>query len=345
MYEWLKKHKRIFFVVQILYRLVKGDREFFNAIINWNNDPQYISLKHSGNYNSGKIIYIIKEQGNGYGFFAEFKCLLEKLFFADLHGFIPYIYFDEDYLYYDNTIDDEKNAFKYYFNAKVEVSTPFESENILVSRGCDCEYVERRFCSMGYSQTYEFEECLVNTLRKYILIKKDMLDEFDEVISRMFQNNKVLGIHYRGTDFKVGYNNHPTVVQIGQVIEAVKQAIKEDKFQLIFLATDEKGVYDILYNEFGDKLVWYKDVYRGDGNNSIAFSKDDRKNHSYRLGKEVLRDAYTLSKCEGLIAGLSQVSFGARILKKSRSEEYIYYKCIDNGINVSKNTFNAGKSM
>ena len=169
-YEWLRKHEKIFFFAQIIYRVLKKDFNFINAVINWGNDPDFIRIVHRGRKNTGKIVYVITEQGHGYGFFAEFKALLEKLVFAEMHGFIPYISFGENYLYYDESLLSEKNAFKYYFKERKEVVYPLESENVVFSRGCDCEYVERRFNSLGYSESQEFEHQLVYVLKKYIII-------------------------------------------------------------------------------------------------------------------------------------------------------------------------------
>ena len=343
-YEWLRKHKKIFFGVQIVYRVLKRDTEFINTITNWGNEPDYVRIVHNGDKNSGSTVYIITEQGHGYGFFAEFRCLLEKLLFADLHGFIPYISWSKSYLYYDETINLEtNNVFNYYFEMNNEVINPFESENIIFSRGCDCEYIERKYDALGYNQSWKFEQQLAFMFNKYIAIKKDIISEFNESIDKMFMNNKVLGVHYRGTDFKIGYNNHPTAVRLEQTIKAIKEAMIGREFKLIFLATDEKGVYDILYSEFGNKVVWFDDTYRGEDSKSIAFSDENREYHHYKLGKEVLRDAYTLSKCEGLIAGMSQVSFGARIFKIRRNEVYSYCNIIDNGINKNNKMFIAPK--
>lgn len=339
MYKWLKKHRKLFFIVQIIYRLIKKDKDFINTIIDWENQPDRVKIIHNGKDNAGKIVYIIRAQGNGYGFFAEFTCLLEKLLFADMHGFIPHIFFDENYLYYDKTIEDEKNAFNYFFETKGKVSNPFQSENIIYSKGCHVEYIEKKFNALGYNTSTEYENKLAYAFNKYITIKSELVMEFDLLNQQMFKNKKILGIHYRGTDFKVGYNNHPVAVQVEQLIEKADEVFEKYGFELIFLATDENGIYEKLYKHFNKKVVWYADTYRGENTKSIAFSNDERENHKYNLGKEVLRDAYALSMCDGLIAGLSQVSFGARIIKKSRNEEYSCYMCIDNGMYKSKQEF------
>ncbi len=90
---------------------------------------------------------------------------------------------------------------------------------------------------------------------------------------------------------------------------------------------------------FGEKVKYCRDVYRSDGNQNIVFSKLEWEQHHYRLGLEVLRDAYILSRCEYLIAGLSQVSFSSRLLKASRNESYCEMVIINNGINVGTENF------
>ena len=54
------------------------------------------------------------------------------------------------------------------------------------------------------------------------------------------------------------------------------------------------------------------------------------------LGYEVLRDMYTLASCDGLVAGLSQVSYAARICKRSRNEKYDIEMILNKGINYHK---------
>ena len=51
-YEWLRKHKKIFFGVQIVYRVLKRDTEFINTITNWGNEPDYVRIVHNGDKNS-----------------------------------------------------------------------------------------------------------------------------------------------------------------------------------------------------------------------------------------------------------------------------------------------------
>ncbi len=78
---------------------------------------------------------------------------------------------------------------------------------------------------------------------------------------------------------------------------------------------------------------------RSDGNRSVAFSKSDRRCHHYLLGREIVRDMYTLSLCDGLVAGKSSVSYMSNLYKHSRNEEYEYMHIIDKGNNVNEKQF------
>ena len=92
---------------------------------------------------------------------------------------------------------------------------------------------------------------------------------------------------------------------------------------------------------FGDKVKAYQDVFRDEGGDeSIAFSVSDRAHHKYLLGLEVLRDQYTLTHCDGLVCGYSNVTFLARIMRKGwLNKDYKDYILINNGLYHNNNRF------
>ena len=86
-------------------------------------------------------------------------------------------------------------------------------------------------------------------------------------------------------------------------------------------------------------MLYYSDVMRSNDRKSVAFHASSRVNHKYKLGLEVIRDMYTLSKCDGFVAGISQVAVCARINKLSRKEKYQDLIIIDKGIQKSGRLF------
>lgn len=300
--------------------------------------------KHYGMLNKNKIIYYI-ELGNGeWGFFAVYRALLEALYFADIRGMLPVIRYRENFLYAEkNAINGTTNPFEYYFvqPSFIKVQDAKKSYKVVVSVPEHTEMVRLVFTGefASYHANSLYLKQLARIQNKYIRLNENTSNFVKQGLQAIIGNNKVLGVHLRGTDFKKNYNIHPVYIKENEYIEAIKEAIKEDGWEKIFLATDDLAALDVCKHEFGDKLVYYEDVYRTQKAHSVAFSHDNRENHKYRLGLEVLRDAYTLAACDGLIAGISQVSISAQIIKLSQKKKYSYIKILDKGINENNRKF------
>lgn len=56
-------------------------------------------------------------------------------------------------------------------------------------------------------------------------------------------------------------------------------------------------VVEAYKREFEDRFIYYIDTYRSEKKKSVAFSRNDRDWHKYRLGMEVLCNVYTLAAC------------------------------------------------
>ncbi len=56
-----------------------------------------------------------------------------------------------------------------------------------------------------------------------------------------------------------------------------------------------------------------------------CFIDDERENHHYLLGLEIIRDVYTLAACTGFVCGMSYVSFVVQILKKAKIKSLKYF--------------------
>ena len=146
-------------------------------------------------------------------------------------------------------------------------------------------------------------------------------------------SGRILAVHVRGTDFKQHYNGHPVQVSIEEYCQAAAKLFYDKHYEKVFLATDDLDAVERFQKEFGSRLLFYRDVVRSKGNDTVMHSLSERENHHYLLGVEVLRDVYSMAQCDGLVAGLSQVSYAARIQKKSVGEEYGDLVILDKGIN------------
>lgn len=323
-------------------RIHRKEPEFLEHVLDAYRNPDYLHLYTYGDDYKGETIYLVDEQGNGVGFFAELGVTLIKLYFSDERGFTPYVHWGKNYLYYEQGgINGEENAFLYYFMQASHVEKIDKARHLVKSEMRHYEQVKALFGAVSYEVSEEYVDAMAQMMKKYIRYNEKTEKYLKQHREELLGDKKTLGVHYRGTDFRKQYNNHPVAVQVEQTIEAVKKLFDKKGYEQIFLATDENEAVRRFKEVFGDRVKFYQDTYRDEGgDDSIAFSKSDRAHHKYLLGLEVLRDEYTLVCCDGLVCGYSNVTFIARIMRRGWLEkDYQDYVLIDNGIYHNNNNF------
>lgn len=300
-------------------RVHRGEEEFRKLVLEGYHNPDFLELCSCGDEYRGQIIYHIGAYGCSVGFFAEFLFTLIRLYFAADRGFTPYVYWGEDFLYYEpDGIDGEKNAFLYYFKPVSEVSSSDRAAHMLLATHYHISDVQNRLSTHGYDVSDEYMDGLSSMVKKYIQYNKKTQDYLENGYELLIGDKKALAVHFRGTDYRRQYNNHPVFVTIEQEIEKVREILNIKDYDVIFLATDEQEAVDIFQREFGDKVKVFEDTWRADdGDESIAYSRADRENHRYLLGLEVLRDQYMLTRCDGLVCGISNLTLSARMMRKA----------------------------
>lgn len=304
-------------------------------------DPNVFRFRELGVENRDKNIYYIVMGDRGDGFFAEFGRLLMYLYVADRFNLTPVVRFTDDYLYSESTpVNGYENPFQYFFMEPcgIDPEGAEKSRNVIYS-----EYVHTLNESLMkerqglYGYTDRYIEMMGGIQRKYIRLNPIVQRYIDENVEGILgsEKDRIIGVHYRGTDYKRGLDGHPVYTAAKEQIEKIRELLGKGDYDKIFLATDDNDALNEFKQEFGERLIFYDDVYRGSGDTSVAFSKDKRELHHYKLGLEVLRDMETLSQCGALIAGPSQVSLAARITKAAEGKEYNDLIIIDNGIVVN----------
>lgn len=319
----------------------RNDIEFRRMVLEGYRNPDFLKMKTQGKEYEGRTVYYIREQGNGMGFFAEVGVVLIKLYFAYERGFTPYVEWGEHYLYYEKGgIDGEKNAFQYYFAPVSDIRDVRQALHVIEADGSHYSQVKEKFRAVSYDVSEEYIEAMAEMMGRYIRYNEKTVLYLKQECDMLLGRKKTIGVHYRGTDFHKEYNNHPVAVQIEQEIAEVRELLQKGGYEQIFLATDENSAIVRFKEAFGEKVKVYRDTFREDGEESIAFSHSDRDRHHYRLGLEVLRDEYTLTQCNALVCGYSNVTFIARIMKRAwQHTEYEDYVLINNGIHHNENYF------
>lgn len=331
--EFIDRHERVKVIWEALQK--NSDEQFRKRVLG--TDCLNISVMENTNIDrkTGKsgILYQIEMGTWGDGFFAEYKKLLNYLYFADFFQWKPCVHFSNQFTYAeDHPINGTENPFEYFFEPIVKMDDANEYRYYVNSREVDWEFANRLKPVNGYDISEEYIQAMSEINQKYIKFN-DITLRYLQSTDDLLGKNKVLGVHVRLTDFKQIFLGHPVCITAEEHLKYAVDAVKKYGFNKIFLATDDVSTVDLFRKEFGKNLLYYEDVTRSSGDVSVAFSDNVRENHHYKLALEVIRDMYTLSRCNGLIAGKSQVSICA-IIENRRNSPYEFLKIVDKGNNI-----------
>lgn len=328
--------KRIGFAV---YCFPHGDDDrFVRNVKEIGTIPELVTLEHfQQGVKTGKTpIYHIFMEESGSGFFADHNRLLAYLYFADRYQLAPVVEYTEKFCYAEeNAVNRTTNPFEYYFRQPTGIGLEeLKEEGLAVrSRKENTSLADQlNDKAGGYARSEKYMREMARISAKYIRLQDSVEEYISSEIRDLIGGRKTLGVHVRGTDFRRNYNGHPIVVRPEEYLDETRKIV-ENGYDSVFLATDDSSAVGLFRKVFGDKLLYYPDVVRSDGDETVMKSAVKRENHHYKLGLEVLRDMYTLAACEGLIAGLSQVSYASRIQKLSEGKEWQDLRILDKGIN------------
>ncbi len=325
-------------MLNYLYKKIRKIVSYFNINLNFFSDDlakpivkdiekfldkSNYNLFSFGNLNKNKIFYIIR-RSPGAGMFSNVIYVLNHLLIAQKHGFIPFV----DMLNFKTIYNEKKringtfNAWEYYFKqlSKYNIKEIYKSKKVIIS--------ENKFYKHFSHNISNKESEIFKAGKKSIFINNKIIFEAQKFIKKNFKG-KVLGIHYRGTSYKISAN-HPFPPTKNQMLKYCKKILKTEKFSKIFLCTEDKNMFNHLKKNLGNKLCYFENSYRSYRDD--AFRKYPRKNHRYNLGKEILIETIILSKCNSFICQESNVSEFLKYLNKDNKIKFYYFK---NGFNSS----------
>ncbi len=290
-----------------------------NGSINLNNSK----ILSFGELNKDKVFYIIKRTP-GTGLFSNVVFVLNHLKIAKKNNFIPIVDMENFKTIYNekNKINNQLNAWNYFFEnvSSFSLDEAYKSKKVII--------VSDQFF---HHFIYDMEHEDFKNIIKDIKIKKKYLNICDKFIKKNF-GKKTLGVHFRGTSYKQS-PGHPMPATEKQMLKLVKEVIKKDKIDKIFLSTEEKKYLELFKREFPNIITLIEGSYRSNRND--AFKKYPRRNHRFKLGREILIETILLSNCDSFIFLNSNVSSASIAFNYNKNQKK--YK-IDNGFN-SKNIF------
>ena len=270
------------------------------------------------------------------GLCALIRDALEYLNISDRFQFTPVIHWDKNILYYDIDMEEAtRNVFEYYFEPVSNISYDEVHKCKCVIQSHEKQKVFARRNILTESIDYRINDDTFKKLglifTKYIKPNKNTKSYLDRSLD-ILTDKRTLGVHARGTDFLVGYWNHPIPVTAEEYVKKTKSMFQRGDYDQIFLATDDTNILSCFLDEFKQKVVYFHDAKRSGDTKASYAVEVDRPFHFYKLGLEVLRDAYTLGYCSSLIGSLSNVALTARLINYSRGNNYDEIEIFDKGI-------------
>ena len=277
-------------------------------------------IKPPKKYKKKKVFYIIKKD-RWRGIFSNVHHVLLHTIYAQKKNYTPIV----DMKFFPTIYNEIKkinksfNAWDYYFkNTKEKIDEIYKNYKYVFSDeiNLDTSKIKKKDYKdyKKILRNLKFDDKIIFLCKKF---KK-----------KKFKKKRILGVHFRGSD-QITAASHPFPPTSDQIIKITKEIFYKNKFNLIFLVTEDDTYLNIFKKTFGEKLIYF-DSYRS---NNI-FKNYPRKNHRYLLGLETIVNMILLSKTDFMIHSNSNFSTMATHFSKKKIPEIIIY----NGIN-SKNIF------
>lgn len=329
--------RRIYKSIKIAIRILR-DSKFENYVDNFK-AANVLVWKEEGNYYIGEMVYLIGLRDlegceRSMGFCALLNCVLHRLAYADRLGMRAFVHYPNTILYYEPEMKHiTENAWEYYFEpiSELKYDKIMSAKNLVISDEAHSQLI------LNNKPGYLIDEIGISELAKvwtkYVKFNSETKQRLYKDMEILRGKKKILGVHIRGTDFNNINKNHPVVISLNEYILKIQEVYKKGDYTHIFIATDEDKTISTLRSYFKEnELLYFKDALRSVDGKPIHKKDNNRRLHKYLLGYEIIRDVYALSECEGFIAGRSQVSISARILKMSNKRQYEELYILDKGM-------------
>ena len=290
----------------------------------FNNELLY-SLKSFGNKNPKKIFYVIQRSPGG-GMFSNLNYVVHHLLIAEKFGFIPTVDMANYYTLYNEKRDIKgtDNSWEYYFEpvSKYSLTEIYKSKNVIISDG-------KTRGNNFFDSFKNLNKDHKKVFNKYIKIKKNLILEKNKFYKKNFNNLKILGVHFRGTDYK-NRERHPFPVSKKQITTVIDNLNNKHKYHKIFLVTEEKEYLNFLKNRYKN-LVHFSGIFT---NKKQIFFEKFTKNIRYKIGKENIIDMLLLGSVDHITGIESNLITASKYFSKKK----ITFFKIENGYN-SPNIF------
>lgn len=282
-----------------------------------------------GKENPDKIFYVIRRSNFYVGWGSILSVILGRIAEIESKGWIPVVDLkNEKNAYLEEEEIGKKDAWEYYFEplSGYGLEDIKKSKNIILSDGGEeIELLKPEDFDRDYNaEVFEKWKRMTN---QYIHFRKNILEKMNQEMDSLFaKEDKVLGILARGTDYVARKpEGHPVQPEIEAVFEKAEWVMQTYHCNKIFLASEDKNIYENFLEKFGKEniLVNHKKWIDYTGDKFLSEFSSERKNDKYLGGLEYLTTLYILSQCPCIIGG--RTSATPLVACLAEKTEYTYF--------------------
>ena len=239
----------------------------------------------------GQNYYLLTHRPEDAGFFSIFHTVLGALDFMETSNSCCglRVDFEDEGIYYDKEYGE--NWWEYYFEP-IDIG----KKTSIVKKFFHYKMIAFTF----YGEFGMSRERGNELIRKYIFLKPHIQKKIDDFYETNFQENYVIGVHYRGADKCL----EADIVPYKDVYERLQPIIKDHNNYKIFVATDDSYFLAYMHAHFPERIITI-DAARSYEGTGVHFAE---KNDNYKKGEEAVIDCILLSKCDLLLKTSSNLS-------------------------------------
>lgn len=154
--------------------------------------------------------------------------------------------------------------------------------------------------------------------KKYLKLKKSLVDKVDEIFDAEFKGNTVLGVIARGCEFS-HYHPEYGIVSIQDYVKAIQVILNSNRqINKLFFVSEDSNYIEVLKKNFSN-FYYMPDVFRRTDENLEYMKRvylwpnvnNKRENHNKLLGEEMILQTKLLGKCDYLLGIHSGIFAGA----------------------------------
>lgn len=276
-----------------------------------------------------KTFYVIGVPYLTAGLFAIVKSVFCHICYAYQHGYVPVVDM-QNFRSQLSDVDEElrTNAWDLYFQQPGGFYLEDISKGRNVIKSCSLPFPEGIEIGFDTPMNAAFHKAYASLFEKYIVPKPEVAAYAQKKRDKVIGGKQhVLGVLCRGTDYTDSKpSGHPIQPTAEQAAKKAKEVMTQYGYEYVFLATEDKRIYNTFKEAFGDRLLFSgQKLYDGmNGKKFLSEMAVANYSEKWHITVDYYSTIYILSKCDGLLAGLTCGSICAYIMSKGYRYTYFW---------------------